>query len=125
MNSVSKDTIKEDIVKKIVIVGLVRGRHEMPVDSYIFDEDVNPMDFNEIDARVVSWINQISEYTTSENDFMFPHYPVGEGVEVVLYVTGLSSALSAVIRWCAKCHISLMLMHFDRDSGEYKPQLIF
>ena len=29
-----------------VKVGLVKGRHELPVDDYIFDSIEDPMDFN-------------------------------------------------------------------------------
>ena len=110
---------------KTIRVGLVKGRHEMPAEDYIFDADVDPMDFEGIDARVISYLSGISGLIVRDEDPMFPYYPLEDNIKLTLYVTGLSAALAAVIRWCAKFHINLTLMHFDRDSGEYKPQPIF
>lgn len=110
---------------KEIAVDLVKGRHEMPVAEYIFDGDVNPVDFNLIEEKVVAWINTLDAFKTEDVDFMFPMYPMTESIHVKLYVTGLSSALVSVIKWCAKCHINLDLMHYDKETGEYKSQSIF
>lgn len=109
---------------KTITVGLIKGRHDMPVDSYIFDEDINPMDFDVIEDGVVDWINSIGRFKLEDSFLMFPYLPEDGGIQVVLYVTGLSAALASVIRWCAKCHIFLTLMHYDKETGEYKPQEI-
>ncbi len=43
--------------------------------------------------------------------------------ELVVYVTGFTPALVALINVCRKVGMSkLTLMHFDRNSGEYVPQ---
>lgn len=41
---------------------------------------------------------------------------------LVCYVTGLSVALVEVINWCTRNNIHLVLMHFNRETGEYYPQ---
>ena len=110
---------------KEVKVGMIQGRHEMPVESYIFDGALDPMDFNAIEAGVVRWIDSLSDYVVRDEDEMFPYYPVEGRIHVTLYVTGLSAVLACVAKYCAKCHIGLTLMHFDRDTGDYKPQEIF
>lgn len=43
---------------------------------------------------------------------------------VVVYVTGLTVATTAVIRACYTLGIPLTLRHFDRSTGEYFPQPI-
>lgn len=44
---------------------------------------------------------------------------------LIVYVTGLTPALVAVINVCRLMHKDLILMHFDRDSGVYKAQLVY
>lgn len=88
-----------------LVVGAVKGRHEMPCNDYIFDGDVNPLDLRGIYNRVEEKLN---------------------GAEsVILYVTGLTVITTTVIKYCFNNKVSLILMHFDRDSNSYYPQIIF
>lgn len=52
----------------------------------------------------------------------YPCSGVGEKYNLVLYVTGLSVALTAVINVCQRNDIALTLMHYDQGSGDYYPQ---
>lgn len=113
-----------------VTVGLCASRHPMPVQEYIFPESVDPTDFE--------WMDKIAE------DFVLHHVGLtavtrqaldqrwGEDVPcwagkrtLVVYVTGLTACTAAVIKACALNGVGLTLMHYDRESGEYLPQLIF
>lgn len=44
---------------------------------------------------------------------------------LVVYVTGLTACIAAVIKTYTLNKINLTLMHYDRETGEYLPQLIF
>ena len=83
-----------------LVVGAVKGRHEMPCNDYIFDSEVNPLDLKSIYNRVEEKLNGAKS--------------------VILYVTGLT-----VIKYCFNNEIELVLMHFDRDSNSYYPQILF
>lgn len=41
---------------------------------------------------------------------------------LVVYVTGLTVALMEVVNYCHRNNINLVLMHFNRETGEYYPQ---
>lgn len=111
-------------------VGLVRGRHDMPVEGYIFDEIENPLDFDALDKRVSEWISSHidigSYYGSGINQVDYADVEVLCGDKhLYVYVTGLTSATAAVIGCCARNGIALTLMHFDKDTGTYLPQRIF
>lgn len=111
-------------------VGLIKGRHEMPVSSYIFDEINNVLDFDTMSKQIVNFINSnLSVYATYGCGINQIGY---EDVEVltadtrlVVYVTGLTAVTAEIIKVCALKGISLTLMHYDRESGDYLPQVIF
>ena len=113
-----------------VIVGLCAGRHHLPVNEYVFPESVDPTDFDAmykiadkfIEEKVGIYIGQDSPL--SSNDYTDIMCWKGEK-SLVVYVTGLSAALAAVIRACAYNGVRLTLMHFNRETGEYIPQRMF
>lgn len=80
----------------MVKVGLINNRHPMPVQNYIFEKEIeNVFDFESIK-------NEIKEF-----------------------ITGLSSVTAALVQVCAVYGVELTLMHYDRDTDEYVPQVIF
>ena len=91
-----------------VSAGLVRGRHEMPVTAYIFENVENVLVFDALPRGASAFVGGI---------------PAGSGLE--LYVTGLTAATAEVIRACAVAGVALTLRHFDRETGLYIPQEIF
>lgn len=111
------------------IVGLVRGRHAMPVDEYIFDGVEDPMDFDGIYRQVDAWV---SDHMCVGIKSGVPINAAGytdvdlykADSKLVVYVTGLSSALAAVISACAYNGVQLELMHYDTSSGEYRRQCV-
>lgn len=86
------------------IFALCEGRHNTPAQEAIFPNELNPLD--------IAGINLVARQKLMGFD------------AVTVYVTGLSVALVEVIKVCVKYDISLTLMHFDRESGEYYPQIV-
>jgi hypothetical protein len=93
-------------------IGLCEGRHEIKtnegedLDDFVFSAVENPMDFRSHYLQGMEWLDQKSPS------------------EIHLYVTGLTTLLTAFLL-AVKDYgdLSLLiLMHYDRDSGNYLPQ---
>lgn len=114
-------------------VGLIRGRHALPVDEYIFNEELNfPLDYKKLDETVMDFITKkVGIYTTyglainSVFAYGEDHQLYRGCKQLVVYVTGLTACTASVIKACARNGVSLTLMHFDPTTGEYSPQVIF
>lgn len=92
------------------ILGLVNGRHSMPVEEYVFGGEIkDPLNFTEM-ASII--------------DDRFQELEIQEGDEVHVYVTGLTAATVEVINACKKHNVTLYLYHFDRDTNDYKKQTV-
>lgn len=87
------------------VLGLCKGRHVISnVLEYVFDTEIDPTDIPEMNrqaAKVLAGSDHVD-----------------------LYVTGLSVALLAVVRFCIDNNISLTCYHYNRDTGEYYPQQV-
>ena len=115
---------------KEIKVGLIKGRHEMPVDNYIFDEITDVLDFDTMNKQIINFINNnINIYTAygcGINQIGYEDVEVlTADTKLIVYVTGLTSVTAELIKVCALKGISLTLMHYDRESGDYLPQVIF
>ena len=87
--------------------GLCEGRHPMPVDSYLFPQVVeDPTDLKAL-------------YDTADKAI-----PSGTS-NLILYVSGLTQALTAAIKVCQDRAISLTLMHYDCKLGVYWAEPFF
>lgn len=111
-------------------VGLIAGRHEMPVDEYIFNAIENPMAFTTMDKIVVDWFKDNLDIGVTNgraiNSASYTDDEVWQSQSrLVLYVTGLTAATATVIKQAAFNGVPLTLMHYDSKSGGYQPQLIF
>ena len=92
-----------------ITVALCESRHPMPevVTGSVFG---NECDFDLGNLEVIA------------AEFIEREFGKIDG-ELVVYVTGFTPALVALINVCRKVGMSkLTLMHFDRNSGEYVPQ---
>jgi hypothetical protein len=100
-------------------IGLCEGRHEITrddgylVNSFIFPQIVeNPMDFISNFETAYGVFNELREMVGLE--------PL---LEVKLYITGLTPCLTATLLAAEKAGVdSLILMHYNRESGKYIPQ---
>jgi hypothetical protein len=88
------------------ILGLCKGRHDLPVDSYIFNDAIIPTD-------IVS-INKVAfeSLIFYKNDL------------ITIYVKGLTVALIEVLNVCRIFNISVVLMHYDTLTSGYYPQSV-
>jgi len=106
-------TVRFEASSRVLQVGLVRGRHEMPVDDFVFGEIIQENGFAELilvglRAEGRHWINRnVAGYGAVE-----------------LYVTGFTPALTAfLLEWRAlDLDTPLYLMHYDNNSGDYVAQ---
>lgn len=98
---------------KEIKMSLCAGRHEMPADvvATVFSNTIeDPTD-------------TLSLLDTATRVICSNVHP-DKGEKLVLYVTGMTAALGAVIRACLNNGIQCTLMHYDRESGDYYPQVI-
>lgn len=116
-----------------VRLGLCAGRHEMPVNAYIFERIDDPMNFYAMECAAseriwlllesagmprIQTIVGIHGSMDSETRYVFD-------CEVLIYVTGLSSALIAALNALKSMGVrDVSLMHFDKEADCYKEQFI-
>lgn len=87
-------------------IGAVKGRHELPVEYYIYDEEYvkDPTNLEEIYEQVKTKLENVGR--------------------VELYVTGLTVVTTTVINYCLDTTKPLTLYHFDRETNSYYKQPI-
>ena len=96
------------------IFGLCEGRHTInDVDKYIFNKDFfqeesSMFDYNYMETQVANVLS-----TVTKDDIL------------TVYVTGLTTALVEVIKYCSCHNITLELMHFNRVTNTYNRQDMF
>ena len=94
------------VIRHIPEFALCEGRHDMPCDEAIFPGTIeDPTD-------VMGLVRIASD-------------KLGGCKTVVVYVTGLTVALVAVINACRDMGINLCLKHYDRNTGSYYNQWLF
>lgn len=101
--------------------GLIKGRHEMPVSSYIFDEVVDMFDYDKIRHHIEDFIRAEVGVVFNEDGIIYSNK--GEKT-LIVYVTGLTSVACELVDACNKLGVPLVLMHYDRDTGDYRPQFL-
>lgn len=116
--------------KNIVVAGLIKGRHNLPVTEYIFDAVENVHDYSAmetvIDNFLIKEIGLVRTYGCGINQIGYEDVELCTGKKrLVVYVTGLTSVTAALIRCCAYKGVRLTLMHYDRDTDNYVEQIIF
>ncbi len=89
-----------------IALGLIKGRHDLPVDDFIFD-----------DGDITFPIDPVALRDTVAKRFDALGLSPNDDHHITVYVTGLTPATTAVIRVAFKSHHFLTLKHFDRDSG--------
>lgn len=107
--------------KELVKVGLIRGRHEMPVSAYIFDEIEDMFDYKAIYKHIENFIRDEVGVEFHEGGGIY----ASKGKKVlIVYVTGLTSVACALVDACNKLGVLLELMHYDRNDGSYHMQAL-
>lgn len=102
-----------------ITVGLIKGRHEMPVNEYIFDEVKDMFDYDGISNHITRFISRKVHLACKQGGGIYSFK--GEKA-LTVYVTGLTSVSCELVDVCNKLGVQLTLMHYDRDTGKYHPQ---
>ena len=108
-----------------VIAGLCKGRHEIEdkgekIELFVFEEPIeNPNDFETLEKQAREFLQMVWNPDNT----------------IYIYVTGLSQALTSVLKIAAEFamehrsdydgQILFALKHYNRDTGEYEMQRIF
>ena len=96
-------------MEKVLKLGAVEGRHEINgIDGYVLHTVEDVTDLNGIEKAV-----------NASLDKKLVGYD-----KLALYVTGLTSVVLAVVKYCYGNDIELSCYHFDRDSNDYFEQVI-
>lgn len=117
-------------MKKNLTVGLIKGRHDLPVQEYIFDNIEDVLNFDDIHRQVVDFLKKEVGVEVGTglglNGCGNDDVAIFRGKKALtVYVTGLTAATAAVIQLCALNGVELTLMHYDSVVGDYKAQRIF
>ena len=110
-------------------VGLVKGRHDMPINDYIFDEIKDVLDFDKMNQIIYSFleskvgISNITSIGINQADYS-DVLCVRGNKKLVVYCTGLTAAVAELIKVCMLNGVSLSLMHYNRDNDDYVEQQI-
>lgn len=118
-----------------IMVGLIKGRHPLPVEEYIFNEELEfPLNYQKLDKVVADFIADKVGVTTTYGIGLNREPDYGEIVhdlvrtgekQLVVYITGLTPVTASLIKVCALNGVSLTLAHYDMGKKEYNYQVIF
>ena len=113
------------------VVGLIKGRHDLPVDDYIIDYDiVDPYEeYGKIKETINDFLVDTVGITTKHgcaiNQASCEDVTCYSGKkELVVYITGLTIATSELVKQCMLNGVHLTLMHYNAKNGEYFEQVI-
>ena len=95
-----------------ISVGTVSGRHQLPVQEYVINEEIE--DVTDVDS-IQKKVDKYFEENIANVD---------DKVELILYVTGLTLVVLAIVNACKKYGCDLVCMHYDRENNCYIGQKI-
>ncbi len=112
-------------------VGLIKGRHPLPVDEYIFDDAIEDVhNYKAIHDHILAFLQekvgmrQAIGQGINQNDYTGINIYRG-AKKLVVYVTGLTPVTAELIAACAYNGVFLTLMNYNTATGEYVAQEIF
>ena len=87
-------------------MALCEARHEIPdaTDGAVFENSINPLDVTGLEEEATRKLEELKIK------------------QLNLYVTGLTVALVSVLNAARKLEISVVLYHYDRETGSYYSQ---
>ena len=92
-----------------ITLGTIKGRHEMPVDKYIFEKVDDVTDVTTIRKHVDTVLSKL----------------VGASDSLVVYVTGLTLVTVEITRWAALKRVGLTFKHYDAKKHDYFDEKVF
>ena len=118
-NTINASNTRKHPARNVPFWVTCAGRHAIPetirlsvgdtatFQGYIWDAIQNPLDMDGLYRHAYRFLEK--------GGF------AGGGINVV--VTGLTSAILAIVRAALDIHVDVCFLHFDRESGEYVPQM--
>lgn len=106
---------------KTIKVGLIKDRHPMPVNKYIFEEEIDSdsmFNYKHLDSIISQFILNNINIKTVDNVCVADK-------SLCVYVTGLQCALASLIKICSNYNVPLTLMHYNIATDSYESQVIF
>ena len=116
-------------------IGVCKGRHEMPVNAFIFGGEISPELLTNPEELEELALDSLLELTGLKCACGHTHPQGHDGYchlcswdmlptvnTIDLYVTGLTVAVFAVVNAAKTLDIEVTLYHFDREPGEYFAQ---
>lgn len=100
------------INSEYIEVGLIADRHPLPVKMFIFDKSFDNelmFDYHKQEEIVQHFIDTHCKFKR----------------KIILYTTGMQSALTSVIKVCANNEIDIHIKHYNVDTGTYQLQPVF
>lgn len=95
---------RERVTRVMEPFNLFNGRHKMPLHcKSIFGHEANPLDFDALERQAWGALRAVE-------------------IPVVIYLTGLASAVAAVTFVASSLRLDVTMMHYDRSSDKYFPQ---
>ena len=110
--------VVECLEKTVVRAGLIDDRHDIPCLLFVYRNSITPdimFSYGALEMEAERFIRQHIPF--DKNDM--------PEKRLKLYVTGLSAALSSVIKVCYNLKVNLSLMHYDTKLKTYHEQVIF
>lgn len=103
---------------KTINLGLIKGRHQLPVDDYILDEIPSSL----LKKDFLVDLKRLVRDKVLEKKLVLKEHPI-----VNLYLTGLSIVQWLVVDYLLKLPEvnSVRLFFYDSDSGSYYCGLVF
>ncbi len=120
---------QEERKKKMKITtGAIKGRHNLPVNEYVFDEIEDVTDYASIKNGVENFLDAHFEVELvpihKGCDCYGDTFHIKEGNQLILYVTGLTCVTAQIIASCFERGIDVKLMHYDVSSNAYVEQML-
>lgn len=107
---------------EVLKVGVCESRHEMPVDTFIFPQVVDPLNVDKLEKEAELKLASLLRIMTVQQ--LDTKSLKGTGITLHIYVTGLTVATLAIINAARKLFNNIVCYHYDYNSNTYYPQEI-
>lgn len=114
----NNDNLEPINISESLRVGLVAERHDMPVDSFIFDKPISKkimFDYDRLERLCKEFIEDNIDFDKDGNSKQ----------TLIVYVTGIQCALSSLIKVANKMKVNLVLRHYNSDTDSYFRHVIW
>ena len=114
-------------------IGLIRGRHELPLDDYIIEKEVSVFTKNELIPIIEDGCKRLGlsrHHSGWSNEDLYiigagsisPSTWTEEAVTVNLYITGLTIVTLTVVEYLNKLGYNVAVFGFNPNTKEYYNQ---